>query len=593
VPVGALIDPQARREDAATSGTAVWLNLVHEPIYATLHEPETQHRNIAVLMLPTFGWDESCSYRARRHWASSYAEAGFPTVRFDLPGSEDSVGSPLAPSRFGSWVEAVTAVAAWLRQSSGADRVVAVGIGLGGLLAREALCVGAGIDDLVLWATPSRGRSYIRELRMYADAMSRDGSEPERADGAIAIGGHLMSKQTVDAISAASGVVQHAADRRILMIERDTNGIDEALRTQFVASGADVTVMPSDEYLAMMTFPDWSRLPTQTIAASVQWLETAAGRNPAPRSLLDSSAVAREISFEYDGQMIRERQVTFDTVAGALVGILSEPVGLTPKPLCLISHNAGAIRRTGPGRMWTDMCRRSAARGLPSLRVDIEGVGDSSGRFVKNAERGAQDEYRIISSRVEIADLLEVEGVATRFVSVGLCLAAYWEFKVAVRDPRLRGTILLNHLAFDWTPEAQQERVRRSALGVLRHVFKPLPDGQRALTLESIRRMAYAVVLTLRGSVSAAERSQFKAAVRQFDSLLASHTRILMLFSSTEALYGQMRGSGLLGILSRWPEIQVEELPSKDHDLRPLHVQALVHERVDRFIDELLATPDS
>ena len=35
-----------------------------------------------------------CSYRSRREWAERLALAGYPTLRFDLPGSGDSAGAP-------------------------------------------------------------------------------------------------------------------------------------------------------------------------------------------------------------------------------------------------------------------------------------------------------------------------------------------------------------------------------------------------------------------------------------------------------------------------------------------------------------------
>ena len=41
--------------------------------------------------------------------------------------------------------------------------------------------------------------------------------------------------------------------------------------------------------------------------------------------------------------------------------------------------NAGPQRRTGPNRMWVEAARRWAAAGVPSLRIDLSGIGDSPG----------------------------------------------------------------------------------------------------------------------------------------------------------------------------------------------------------------------
>ena len=41
--------------------------------------------------------------------------------------------------------------------------------------------------------------------------------------------------------------------------------------------------------------------------------------------------------------------------------------------------NSGAVRRIGPQRMWVEAARRWAALGVPTLRFDVVGVGDSDG----------------------------------------------------------------------------------------------------------------------------------------------------------------------------------------------------------------------
>ena len=583
----AVADCQTADIRPSTGGNPVWLTLTDEPMYAVLHEPESRHRNTAVLMVPAFGWDEACSYRARRQWASAYAEAGFSTVRFDLPGSEDSIGSPLAPARFASWIEAVGAITEWLRRTADADRLVAVGLGLGALIACEAVDAGARIDDLVLWGARARGGQYLREMSMYANAMASERNKRERPDGAFDIGGYPLSKESGEAITGASGLLENPSGHRVLLIERDAHGVDAALQAHLAEGGAEVTVLPTDEYTAMMTFPDTSQPPRKTIAAAVSWLDD----HSAPRSTNQppmhmAPEVALEISFEYDGKTIRERHARFATDAGDLLGILSEPAGATREQICLISHNSGALRRTGQCRMWTDMCRRWAARGVPALRFDLDGVGDSPGLFEPNRER--EDEPRVVAERMAIADALERDQIASRFVSIGLCLAAYWEFKVALADSRLMGTVLINQFAFDATSEQERERTRRWALAPLRYALRPQPGRPGLLSQDSLHEVARGLWFTILGAFSAARRSQLAPAIAQFDLLTANGTRLLLLFGETEVLYRQMLGLGMLKMLSRWPQIKLEELPTNDHDLRPLHIQEMVNERLDRFVTEVL-----
>ncbi len=124
--------------DRAVAGRAVWLALEPSPVLAFLYLPQGRGagvdaddaggadadnaggvdaqagRRAPVLLCPTFGWEEMCSYRGRRVWAQALARAGHPTATFGLPGSGDSGGSPARPRPAGG-----------LDGGGGADRGVA------------------------------------------------------------------------------------------------------------------------------------------------------------------------------------------------------------------------------------------------------------------------------------------------------------------------------------------------------------------------------------------------------------------------------------------------------------------------------------
>src|SRR5207248_2953066 len=135
-------------------------------ILTLLHRPRAERaRAKAVMFCPPFGWEELCSYRRRRDWAQTLAGDCYPTLTADLPGTGDSAGSPFDADRLRAWRDAICASAEWLRATTGARAVTGVGIGLGGLLLCDALGAGADIDELVLWAAPGRGASFVRELR--------------------------------------------------------------------------------------------------------------------------------------------------------------------------------------------------------------------------------------------------------------------------------------------------------------------------------------------------------------------------------------------------------------------------------------------
>lgn len=576
------------------SGTPVWLQLGAEPLYAVFHDAsDANRRDTAVLLVPPFGWDESCSYRARRDWAVALAEAGFMTVRMDLPGSEDSTGSPLASGRATSWVSAVGDVAQWLRDACGSSRVAVIGIGLGGLLAIEATRLGAPVDDLVLWAVPASGRAYLRELRLYTRAImraqGRGPTEPDRPDGTVGLAGYVMSAETAAAISEIDLVGLSLPAERVhhaLLIGRDANGVDAPLHQKLDDAGARITVAATGDYSAMMTWAGKSRAPRESIERSISWLTERATRGAAGLDPLDSEFVSDAITFDYDGKKITERHIALDRGSERLVGILSEPEDSRRAPFCVVSVDGGTLRRTSPSRMWTELCRRCAAHGIPALRFDFDGIGDSDGQYTMRADRSAADERRISADQLAFHDYLQEHGVADSFATVGFCAGATREIGIALEDRRVVGTILLNPAAIAWTPEQVHDRARREALAPVRGWVERLRSGRRP-NAGGVARAGRALIQTAQGAGSAADESQLRPATDAFDKLEDAETAVLVLFSQDEPLYEQLRRLGVLDRLGRWANVKVEQLATSDHHVRPLSAQEFLQARIDQFLSEL------
>src|SRR4051794_21796423 len=78
-----------------------------------------------------------------------------------------------------------------------------------------------------------------------------------------------------------------------------------------------------------------------------------------------------------DGEAIEERPFAVHAGGLTLLGVLSEPAAGRPAAdTCLVLLNAGALRRVGPNRIWLELARRWAARGLTVLRIDVARLGD-------------------------------------------------------------------------------------------------------------------------------------------------------------------------------------------------------------------------
>lgn len=582
-------------------------------MFALFHPPASSHRDIAVLICSPFGWEDMCSYRSRREWAQRLADAGYPVLRFDLPGTGDSSGSPVDPGRLEAWSTAVDSATRWLRGTTGARRIAAIGIGLGGLLAYRAAAVGAPLDDLVLWGVPARGRTLARELRAFSGmetgqldgAVDGIGDPPPAPDGGLAVAGYVLSAETLADLGAVDLAVlplSGAAARRVLLLERDGRDVDPRLRTALEQAGASVTVGAGHGYAPMMMAEPQESLPAlETLDRVMGWLGAPAG-TPAPVEPDPSAPEAHDaVELTVAGIAIRETPLVLEHPFGRPFGVLAEPVGRSGG-LCLVLLNAGPQRRTGPNRMWVELARRWAARGVPALRLDLAGIGDAEGDGTRFIDPRAfyLTEYL---DQVRVAlDALESRGLPPRFVFGGLCVGGYWSVQMALRDDRAVAALMLNPgaLVYDggWDRTLREVRVLGQKL-FRASTWRRVVLGETTFSVHL--RTAWALIaglalaplrLPARLVRDRRERHEGGDQVdRALDQLRDGGKRATMVFAGDEPLHAQLERDGRLARLSRWPNVFVHHLMPTDsvHTMRPLRLQQRVHRLIDEAIERELA----
>ncbi len=579
-----------------SAGVPLYLRASGGAVAGFFHEPpDGVPRRTPVLLCPPFGWDDVSCYRSRRHWAAEAAAAGFPALRIDLPGAGDSAGKPGDPDRLGAWREAVASAASWLGGRAGTPHVTGVGIGLGGLVACLAAADGAPIGDLVLWGSPARGRTLLRELRAFAALKGAEFPDPEAVagpptpDGGLEVAGFLLSAETIAALEAVDLAADAGATPRpprALVLGRDGTRPDERLRTALEAAGAAVTVGPGEGYGEMMAGPQFARSPRSTIAASIAWLAEAPepGGEVPPAAGAVEAAGAAELDAPGGGR-VREAPFPIETGGVRLHGVLSEPVGHEALPIALLLVNGGAVRHIGPSRMWVEAARRWAARGVPTLRLDIEGLGDSDGDETRYVDTDRLYDVALASQVIGAVDALEARGVAERFVVGGLCAGAFWAFHALHDDARVRAAFMVNLWAFFWDDDLPGERRARRVRALSR-----TSSWRRVLRGEASIREARALLGWLARTPLEAQRRAARRRARRtrigdaLDDVCAAGKHPVLVFSRGEPVLEELRREGILDGLDRWPGLEVHGLPARDHTFRALWLQERVHELLDRTV---------
>jgi dienelactone hydrolase len=590
---------------------ALYLDAGGEPFLVRFDAAQGPAAGRAVLLVPPFGWEEVCSYRPRRTWAQHLAARGVAVARLDLPGSGDSAAGPWAPGRVEAWTAAVDAAARWLAtEAGGAARVTLVGLGLGGLIGWRAAAGSAPVDDLVLWGATGKGRSLVREVKAFSRlersklAELNPGREIARdEDGAITAAGFCLSAETIAAlggVDVAALPLGGDAGRRVLLAGRDGAAPDAALAEAAGASGAAVEAVAGDGWGDMMDEPGSSRAPWATIRAVDAWLD-AAPAGPAVQRGGGAAPVGADSAL-FDAGTVRETPIR----VGEVDGVLAEPAAMDGSapgaPMTLVLLNAGSVRRIGPNRMWVELARRWAARGVPSVRLDLHGIGEADGPDSMEGEVERYYEPIFVPQVRAVLDALQRRAPAMRFGTLGLCSGASWAIQAAAEDERVFAAYLLNAGVLVWDEGLVElrdthklsylargstyRRVLRGDIPPRRGVEIAIAVARRAVRA-ALRRLTRAAGHP--GPATAAAADPVDALL---DRVRDAGARPYLLFTRAEPVHEELERTGRLAALpERWPNVRLEMLPElRDvHTLQTRALQREAHARVDAAIATDLA----
>jgi pimeloyl-ACP methyl ester carboxylesterase len=584
--VAARVDPVGGQHGEAVR----YLPCGEDRIFAVHHPAHGPALDVAVLICAPFGWEEVCAHRILREWAGRLAQAGHGCLRWTLPGAGDSTGSPRDEALLERWIAATEAAARWLRQAAGARSVVAIGLGLGGMLAARATAAGAPIDGLVLWGVPCRGRDFVRQLRAFSKLESSEfyiglDAPPPLEEGALEAGGFLLAPSTAESLRGLdlSQGPPLRAPLGALVLDRDGVAADGRLLAALDAAAIETATAPGSGYAAMTSHPQTSVVPEEVLATTARWLRArSAPATPPPR------LPAFEERIAVPGTAATEAPFVLELDGGTLRGIVIRHDS-PGAPLCAVFLNAGAQRRIGPNRMWVEAARRWAPAGVASLRLDMLGIGEADGPATPYARDMTLYGPEFAPRVTAVLDELQRRGVADRFVLIGLCAGAYWALHAGLEDDRVAGIMMLNPVAVIWHDE----------LGAARDLRRVFTDRSWRLIRKNATRQRLRAVARMLARAPGRMLGRLRTRGGGFPSLEMEirrnldrwddpARRTMAMFAHREGLAMDLERSGELARLQSLPNVTVRRLPINDHTLRPLAIQRLVHEELDAELRRIL-----
>lgn len=425
--------------------TASYFGDAANPFFGWYHvAPGAEPRDLVAVVCGPVGSEYTRSHRSVRHLADRLARAGICALRFDYHGTGNSPGTDLDPARLEAWLANIRSACEHAKRLSGRAAVCLIGVRLGGTLAAIA---SREIDPalLVLWNAPAKGRPYLRELQAVA-AMAARSSD---SDGTLEAAGGVLTAETLEHLRGIDLTRDLPRAGRILLASRDDMSPDSPLEAPLTAAGIAFDSMALPGWNGMMADHQFTVVPDDALARIVAWIEKW-GQTPISSATAAVASADRVETLEMgsDPISLQERLCRFGA-DGHLFGVLSRTSTDVDKPAILI-FNGGAVHHVGPNRVYVTLARHLASMGLPCLRFDLEGIGDSVLRGA-GRENHPYPGTAIADARAAM-DFLRDRFGYRRFVAMGLCSGAHTAFHtaLAMEDESIEELVLINPFAFYW-----------------------------------------------------------------------------------------------------------------------------------------------
>lgn len=552
--------------------------VVFDGCFGWLHPASGSH---GVVLCNPFGYDALCTHRGWRKLAERLAASGMPVLRFDYPGTGDSVGNEDDPHRVDAWIDSIGDAVRRLREWTGVATVSLVGLRFGGTLAALAAQRLGDIDGLVMLAPPITGRGYIRELRAHRQSWlstpSGMSAEP-LADADHYVEAFGFGLHGADIAQLADIDLQrdttHPAQRVLILDSADRNRVS-ALVAHYAAHGVDARRDAFDERDTFVIEALYSEEPVEAFAMVIAWLS----ESPAQR--IDAVAGRAENVVEYaPGLRIAEVAATErHVVFGPYFGIYCEPDHPRADAPGMLFFNTGASHHIGDGRIFVLFARRLAALGIASLRMDLGGLGDA----VPAADEITLDTIYSDTSCVDAmagVDWLVARGHA-RVATFGVCGGAFVGLHACARHPAIVGTFGVNLQKFIWDGAGRNpgEHQFASSKVYLRAALTPekwrktLRGQSNPLRIARVlgRRIVRSIVLNTAGWIE--QTTGWPVATNEVRVLIRAvhakgvHLRLVYGDFDVGLDEARVQFGARLGALRRYGNVQVATLPKLDHAL--------------------------
>lgn len=284
-----------------------------------------------------------------------------------------------------------------------------------------------------------------------------------------------------------------------------------------------------------------------------------------------------------------ERTIVFGPNA-CLVGTLCLPTEDDDQPASvgLVLFNAGVLGRIGPHRLNVRMARALARRGVPSIRFDLSGMGDSQ-RSREGLPFEAQAEQDL---RRAVDELCLAAGVS-KVALFGFCSGGRYAYRLAPKHDKVVGVIMHDTYAHPtWRSRVQKygHRIQHYGLSTVLGGWVLRGPGKllKAITGGASRSASRARAVEADLSDSFALEPTRQQFAQRIGELHARGVKVGLIYSGEGEIYNYpdqhldaYKGLGIDGLYT------CDYLPHMDHNAMSMDVQKAFIGLVERWLLDL------
>lgn len=227
-------------------------------------------------------------------------------------------------------------------------------------------------------------------------------------------------------------------------------------------------------------------------------------------------------------------------------------------PCVAILTNSGVIPRSGPHRMNVHLARRFAAMGIPSIRFDMSGLGDS-----RRSSGTLPVVQQWVADTRSVMDTAQARFGCDRFFMVGFCSGAEVAHLVALEDPRMRAAVLWDLYAYPTT----QSRIRTVLYRLRRAGFRNAVKKALARALPALRSIGQSGAQDSERAVEVSQVPPQDEYAGRIQTLVDGGVELLFAYCGGEREWFNHHGQfkGMFGRYAFFDKVAFNYLERSDH----------------------------